>query len=68
MYYMWYDCQPNNNRNIVQYCEDDITVGKGTTTERPTGKTVGYQYFDTTLNKPIWYTGTALVDSTGATV
>lgn len=39
-----------------------------TTTNRPTGKTVGYLYFDTTLNKPIWYNGTVWVDSTGATV
>lgn len=65
--YQW-TIAKDSNGNIVQYCEDDITVGKGTTTERPAGKTVGYQYFDTTLNKPIWYTGTAWVDSTGATV
>lgn len=65
--YQW-TIAKDSNGNIVQYCEDDITVGKGTMTERPTGKTVGYQYFDTTLNKPIWYTGTTWVDSTGATV
>ena len=63
--YQWIVAKDSNG-NIVQYCEDDITVGKGTTAERPTGKTVGYQYFDTTLNKPIWYTGTVWVDSTGA--
>ena len=40
----------------------------GTTTARPTGQAVGYQYFDTTLNKPIWYNGSKWVDSTGATV
>ena len=29
---------------------------------------IGYQFFDTTLNKPIYWTGTAWVDATGATV
>jgi hypothetical protein len=46
---------------------------KDTTANRPTLGTadVGYQYFDTTLDadgKPIWWTGTAWVDATGATV
>lgn len=37
---------------------------------RPSGSSVkiGKMYFDTTLNKPIWWTGAAWVDSTGATV
>lgn len=29
---------------------------------------VGFQFFDTTLNKPIWWTGTKWVDATGADV
>lgn len=43
---------------------------KGTTTERPTLVTddAGYQYFDTTLGKPIWWNGTAWVDVTGVDV
>lgn len=28
----------------------------------------GFQYYDTTLNKPIWWNGTNWVDATGATV
>lgn len=28
----------------------------------------GYQFFDTTLSKPIWWTGTKWVDATGTTV
>ncbi|GAX04699.1 PblB protein [Secundilactobacillus pentosiphilus] len=40
----------------------------GATTARPTGQTAGYQYFDTSLNKPIWYTGKNWVDATGTTV
>ena len=35
---------------------------------RATDIEVGFQYFDTTLNKPIWWNGSAWVDSTGATV
>lgn len=43
-------------------------LSMGATTDRPTGQVTGYQYFDTTLNKPIWYTGTVWVDATGTTV
>lgn len=43
---------------------------KGTSTQRPTLSTsdTGYQFFDTTLGKPIWWSGSAWVDATGATV
>ena len=41
----------------------------GTTEQRPTqGLYKGFQYFDTTLNKPIWWTGSAWVDATGQEV
>ena len=43
-------------------------IPKGDTSARPTGIITGYQYFDTSLNKPIWYTGTNWVDAMGATV
>ena len=48
-------------------------IRSGITASRPTAlgftPPVGYQYFDTTLGKPIWLkTGTTWVDSTGATV
>ena len=32
------------------------------------GVSAGFQFFDTTLNKPIWWTGTKWVDATGADV
>lgn len=45
---------------------------KGTTAGRPTPANVnqdkGLSYFDTTLNKPIYWTGTGWVDATGAAV
>lgn len=40
----------------------------GTTEQRPTKIKSGFQYFDTTLNKPIWWTGEKWVDATGADV
>ena len=42
----------------------------GNIAERPklNSEIKGYQYFDTTLNKPIWWTGTKWVDATGADV
>lgn len=37
-------------------------------TIRPANVYNGYYYFDTTLNKPIWWNGSAWVDATGTTV
>lgn len=53
-----------------------VTSLSGTTNQRPTSGTdgilqtydIGYMYFDKTLNKPIWWNGTAWVDATGTTV
>ena len=39
----------------------------GTSSQRPNG-IVGLCYFDETINKPIWYTGSKWVDATGANV
>lgn len=40
----------------------------GNTVQRPTDVNISFQYFDTTLNKPIWWTGSKWVDATGADV
>lgn len=47
-----------------------VQTGAFTTASRPSASTAGAgaSVFDTTLNKPIWSTGTAWVDATGATV
>lgn len=48
-----------------------ITANKhrGASNERPTeGMLVGFEYFDTTLGKPIWWNGNDWVDATGTTV
>lgn len=44
------------------------TDGSGTSEQRPSNIPKYYQYFDTTLGKPIWWTGTKWVDATGADV
>lgn len=40
----------------------------GITSRRPTGIEKGYSFYDTTLNKPIWWNGTVWKDATGITV
>ena len=41
-------------------------IKTGTTIQRPTEYiNSGFQYFDTTINKPIWWTGDKWIDATG---
>lgn len=50
---------------------DYLNNMRGATENRPTFDEVnatGFQYFDTTLDKPIWWNGTEWVDATGVTV
>lgn len=43
--------------------------GNGANTQyRPTNIKIGYQYYDTSLKKPIWWDGTKWTDATGAEV
>ncbi len=37
----------------------------GTTAARPVSTVIGHRYFDTTLGKPVFWSGTQWVDSTG---
>lgn len=55
-----------NNYNFEGRIINNINAG--ITSNRPSNPQVGFQYFDATLNKPIWWTGSAWVDSTGANV
>jgi hypothetical protein len=43
-------------------------AASGNTANRPANAVAGMSYLDTTLTKPIWYTGTVWIDATGATV
>ncbi len=48
-----------------------LTARNGDTGSRPSlrsNEDIGYQFFDKTLNKPIWWNGTHWVDATGSNV
>lgn len=47
---------------------DCLVTGKAVTGSRPTVTTVGAQFFDTTLNQPIWWDGAVWKDAMGNTV
>lgn len=46
------------------------TIKTGTTAQRPmlTAEQAMFDFYDTTLNKPIWWSGAVWKDATGATV
>lgn len=56
------------NKTFKYLSLKETTVTSGTTNNRPTVTDIGFQYFDTTLNSPIWWTGTKWVRATGADV
>ncbi|MBO2718973.1 type I pullulanase [Lactiplantibacillus plantarum] len=55
------------NGSSITLADDSkvLHLSTGDTSARPTGISAGYQYFDTSLNKPIWYTGNNWVGVTG---
>lgn len=67
----------NSGRSRVAWAEWFMQVFRicfsvqqsGTTADRPTKDLwVGRTYFDTTLNRPIWYTGTNWIRADGVVV
>lgn len=56
------------NLNVDRIILSGTWFDSGITSNRPTNVLVGFQYFDTTLNKPIFYDGSKWIDTTGATV
>lgn len=73
------DCSGNTTTNANLPTAGTIIKGNigiadsqnlvGTTAQRPTATVNNnYQYFDVTLNKPIWRIGSGWVDATGTTV
>lgn len=72
-YIIQYDYNLNGEEiTIPEGCILDFQGGSlnnGTYTyNRPTKINKGYMHFDTTLNKPIWWTGSKWVDATGTAV
>jgi hypothetical protein len=53
---------------VRRLISDASVPPQGTTAERPTVDVIGFYYFDTTLGKPIFWSGTQWVDATGAAV
>jgi hypothetical protein len=45
-----------------------LLTQRGVTTARPAAPVVGQQFYDQTLSKPIWWSGSAWKDASGATV
>lgn len=67
----------NNYTNIYfKYFGKDTDTGwsllapllSGDSSSRPAVATIGVQYLDTTIGKPIWWNGSGWVDSSGTTV
>lgn len=56
------------NLNVDRIILSGTWFDSGITSNRPTNVLVGFQYFDTTVNKPIFYDGSKWIDATGATV
>ncbi|PEW00289.1 hypothetical protein CN425_17565 [Bacillus cereus] len=53
----------NKIKGLLAFCDS------GTTSQCPTNILhIGIFYFDTTLNKPIWWNGTVWKDANGTTV
>lgn len=56
------------NLNVDRIILSGTWFDSGTTSNRPTNVLVGFQYFDATINKPIFWDGSKWIDATGATV
>lgn len=56
------------NSNIVNNYRETLDKNIGNTSNRPIRASKGFQYFDTTINKPIFWDGSKWIDATGATV
>lgn len=56
------------NLNVDRIILSGTWFDSGITSNRPTNVLVGFQYFDTTVNKPIFWYGSKWIDATGATV
>lgn len=57
-------CINGNNGMRYFYADNVNRIGN----ERPINIPEGYQFYDKSLNKPIWWTGSKWVDATGADV
>lgn len=57
-----------NSGSIIANNKTVSSLKYGTTSERNDAPYIGFGFFDTTINKPIWWNGTKWVDSSGNAV
>lgn len=60
--------EDSSDATSIESFTPELYNKKGASSSRPSNVREGFFYFDTTLNKPIWWNGSAWVDSTGAVV
>ena len=61
----------STNGNLKSPITDFLAIpylNVGVTSQRPGNADNGFQFFDVTLRKPIWWNGSSWVDANGATV
>jgi hypothetical protein len=56
------------NLDLTKNKLQNAVLDQAATVSRPTAPVKGQMFYDTTLNKPIWYNGTAWTDATGTSV
>ena len=54
-----------NGWNKIEYNSEYLKIISGITSNRPSNSQVGFQYFDTILDKPVYWNGTEWVTSDG---
>lgn len=54
--------------NSILLVDGTPNLNVGVTSQRPGNADNGFQFFDMTLRKPIWWNGSSWVDANGATV
>lgn len=65
---LWVKTNPEARSAISQTGWVKVGHGAGDTAGRPAAPAAGVSFFDQTLGKPIWWSGTAWVDATGTAV
>lgn len=58
----------HNTQGVIFVHPGSFDHPDGTTAARPTTRSTGYMYFDTTLGIPIWWNGSAWVNASGTGV
>lgn len=66
--YPWAQEGPTLEERLRRLFEEAMKHSVGPTEQRPNDPPVGTMYFDMTLGKPVWWTGSHWKDATGSMV